>query len=160
MRTVAGWALAACLAGVAVASCTTTCEIPECAEPLRVTLVSRCWPDGAYRVSGTMDGEPFEVAVALPVTASRTASGDGLVVVEASNALGLEAVAFQGTPSSLTLEIRHGDTLVGTDTESSIFYEEHRYGGDGCDEGSCPSAHMAWYADDAAIATLCAVPGA
>lgn len=152
---------AAALAASGLASCSDACDPGECAEPLRYDLRSRCWPDGRYRIGGTLDGEPFEVELTLPTDTGGASSPDGRVVVTASNGRGLEAVSVQGRPSSARVWIRFGDLLVGDGTDDHLFYNRYRNRGadEDCEEGSCTIARIGWFADDAAVATLCALPG-
>ncbi len=151
--------VAGCLAAAAwpaLGACTKTCVIPECVLPLEFTLVSRCWPDGHYRVKVTADGQSFEAELALPYTGGAS-SPEGVLFVQASNDRGLETVSMASAPADVVVEIFHEGTSLGAKSYPSIFYAEHEYGGDGCEPTTCLTARPGWYVDDAAEAELCRV---
>jgi hypothetical protein len=145
-------ALAAVAAVVAVQGCGQSCNAMACGEDnLRVEFSSRCWPDGSYEVSGTLDGAPFSVSVELPGAGAVTV--DGPVRLEADDAFGIRALGVVGTPGVVEVRIRRGD-LVVVEARRTPTYRHEEINGEGC-EPVCTTAEESVPVPEAAVNALC-----
>jgi hypothetical protein len=142
---------AVALAGFA-AGCGNNCNAMACGESnLWVEFSARCWPDGVYQVSGSLDGAPFSLEVEFPGAGWTTV--DGPVQVQADDTSGIHALGVVGTPKVVEVRIRRGD-LVVVEARLTPDYRREEINGEGC-EPVCTYADEAVPVPETAVAALC-----
>ncbi len=128
------WFLVAALgaaAAIALASgCGQGCTMVGCSDGLWLDVVARCWPDGAYEVSGALDGEPFAFELVLPGPGGGGASADGRVSARIDDRFLLEI----DDARSRTVELRiRRDELVVFEETWNPEYRKFRPNGEDCE---------------------------